>query len=155
MGQLKGQRVKGPALLSYARNEVVVHTPTPLVKPEIIRFEPAISLYEEQLKKQEEIDKQHNAMLEKLNTGYREQINQLNNEKLELEEKRFDIERELNAKQSVEKVQEQVLKNTVKIRSLRNELRSNRVGQLELKEKEKWERLSRGGRTSSSGLEKK
>ena len=155
MGQLKGQRVKGPAPLSYARNEVVVHTPTPLVKPEIIRFEPAISLYELQLKKQEEIDKQHNAMLEKLNTGYREQINQLNNEKLELEEKRFDIERELelrsnevNAKQSVEKVQEQVLKNTVKIRSLRK-------GQLELKEKEKWERLSRGRRTSSSGLEKK
>ena len=140
MGQLKGQRVKGQAPLE-------VHTPTPVVKPEIIRFEPAISLYEEQLKKQEEIDKQHNAMLEKLNTGYREQINQLNNDKLELEEKRFDIERELNAKQSVEKVQEQVLKNTVKIRSLRK-------GQLELKEKEKWERLSKGGRTSS-GLEKK
>ena len=86
-------------------------------------------------------------MLEKLNTGYREQINQLNNEKLDLEEKRNEIERELNAKQSVEKVQEQVLKNTVKIRSLRK-------GQLELKEKEKWERLSKGGRTSS-GLEKK
>ena len=139
MGQLKGR---------------VVHKPTPLVKPEIIRFEPAISLYEEQLKKQEEIDKQHNAMLEKLNTGYREQINQLNNDKLDLEEKRNEIERELelrsnevNAKQAVDRVQEQVLKNTVKIRSLRK-------GQLELKEKEKWERLSKGGRTSS-WLEKK
>ena len=138
-----------------------VHTPTPVIKTEIIRFEPAISLYEEQLKKQEEIDKQHNAMLEKLNADYREQIHKLNNEKLEIEEKKIEIERELelrsnevNAKQAVDKVQEQVLKNTVKIRSLRK-------GQLELKEKEKWERLSsrqsvmsKGGRTSS-GLEKK
>ena len=141
MGQIKKLRTEERC------SDVVVHTPTPVIKTEIIRFEPAISLYEEQLRKQEEIDKQHNAMLEKLNSDYREQIHKLNNEKLDLEEKRNDIERELNAKQAVEKVQEQVLKNTVKIRSLRK-------GQLELKQTEKWERLSKGGRTSS-GVEKK